>query len=172
MKWTGMGAGVLAVAAAVGAAGVRAADEPVAKREKRTVVRMMRAGGGYLGVSLGDIAADDVKRLGLADERGALVSDVVEDSPAARAGLKAGDVIVGFEGETVRSAAHLSRLVRETPAGRSVDLAYLRAGARQEARVALGEPRPRAFPGMEDFKIEGLDKLRDSLEGLDLPEPP
>lgn len=171
MRWTVMGVGVLAASAAVGAAAVRAAEEPEAKREKRTIVRTLRA-GAYLGVSLGDVGAEQVKSLGLAEEAGALVSEVVEDSPAAKAGLAAGDVIVAFAGEKVRSAAHLSRLVRETPAGRGVDVAYLRGGARHEARVALAEPRPRGFPAMEDFKIEGLDRLRDGLEGLEVPEPP
>jgi membrane-associated protease RseP (regulator of RpoE activity) len=179
----GLGMAALAACAAVGAAGGRAsADEPETPRppRERRVVRVHR-GGGYLGVSLNDLAAADVKRLGLSDERGALVRDVVEQSPAAKAGLKDDDVIVTFEGEQVRSAAHLGRLVRETPPGRSVAVGYVRGGTRQQAQVTVGEPRrARLMEGLADLRIEGLDKLK--IEGLDkleerlgdleLPEPP
>ena len=79
-------------------------------------------GGGYLGVYLEDVDDEAARRLGLPEEEGALVEDVVDDSPAADAGLQKDDVIVGYNGETVESVAELSRLVRETPAGRTVTL--------------------------------------------------
>jgi serine protease Do len=185
-RWMGLGMAALAACAAVGAAAGRAsADEPETPRppRERRVVRVHR-GGGYLGVSLNDLGAADAKRLGLSDERGALVRDVVEESPAAKAGLKDDDVIVSFEGEQVRSAAHLGRLVRETPPGRSVAVGYVRGGTRQQAQVTVGEPRrARLMEGLADLRIEGLDKLKiqgldkleerlGDLELPDLPEPP
>lgn len=178
MRWMVAGVAAVAVSAAAGAAVVgAAAEEPQARRESRAVVRMARP-GGYLGVSLADVSSDEMKRLGLSEQRGAVVSEVVGDSPAAKAGLEKDDVIVGFDGENVRSAAHLSRLVHETPAGRSVPLAYLRGGARRQAQVTLAEGRgPRllgdmGLPGLDNLKIEGLDKLKDRLDAFDLPEPP
>ena len=66
---------------------------------------------------------------------GAVVDDVQRDSPAADAGFEEGDVIVEFDGERVRSARQLSRLVAETPAGRSVAASIVRAGERMELSV-------------------------------------
>lgn len=94
--------------------------------------------GGRLGVSLTDVERGDVSRLKLTDERGAVVKDVADDSPASRAGVKTGDVILSFQGEPVRSAAQLARLVRETPAGRHVGLEVSRDGSVQKLSCELG----------------------------------
>jgi len=99
----------------------------------------MAGGGSHLGVNLSDLGGDDRTRLKLPDERGALVKDVQPDTPAAKAGLKADDVIVRFDGETVRSAAQLSRLVRETPAGRAVTIEVSRGGTVQRLTATLDE---------------------------------
>jgi len=105
-------------------------------------------GGPHLGVSLTDVASEDRTRLKLADERGALVTKVHADTPAAKAGLKADDVIVRFDGEAVRSAAHLTRLVRETPGGRTVAIEVTRGGATQRLSATLDESHRRmAFGG-------------------------
>ena len=122
------------------------------------VRRIVRVGaGGHLGVSLADVEHDDLARLKLSDERGALVKDVADDSPALRAGVKVGDVIVSFQGEPVRSAAQLSRLVRETPAGRKVGLEVSRDGSVQKLSCELGRQRemnlselPPELPGLPD----------------------
>jgi S1-C subfamily serine protease len=95
-------------------------------------------GGSYLGVRLEDVDKDDVARLKLPEEKGALVKRVEDDSPAAKAGLKAGDVIVRYHGEAVLSAAQLARLVRETPPGRTVTLEVARDGAVQNLSATIG----------------------------------
>jgi serine protease Do len=117
---------------------VRADDEGGEK-----VVRAFRGalGGARLGVSLADLGAEDRTRLKLGDERGALVKDVQADTPAAKAGLKADDVIVRFDGEAVRSSAQLSRIVRETPPGRTVTIEVSRGGAVQRLTATLAEAR-------------------------------
>jgi C-terminal processing protease CtpA/Prc len=163
---------VLAASAAVGAQAVRADEKSAPRAEKSTRVIRVHGGGGYLGVSLADLDA--------ADAKGVRVREVVDDSPAAKAGLQDDDVIVSFDGETVRSAAQLSRMVRETPAGRSVALGYTRGGARQDAQVVLGERRMGALmgpggpwiEGLDKMKIKGLEKLHERLGELELPEPP
>jgi C-terminal processing protease CtpA/Prc len=101
----------------------------------------MAMGGSRLGVSLADVAGEDRTRLKLSDERGALVKEVHADTPAAKAGLKSDDVIVRFDGETVRSSAQLSRLVRETPPGRTVAIEVSRGGAIQRLTATLEEAR-------------------------------
>ena len=100
----------------------------------------MLGGGGRLGVSLEEVGADDVGRLGLSAERGAVVTDVQDGSAAEKAGVQKDDVIVRFGGQEVWSAAQLARLVRETPAGRTVDLEVSRGGSVQKLSVALARP--------------------------------
>jgi membrane-associated protease RseP (regulator of RpoE activity) len=85
-------------------------------------------GAAWLGVTLKDVTAAKVRELKLPGEYGALVENVNEDSAAAKAGLQKGDVIVEFAGERVRSEAQLRRLIRETPAGRTVSLQVIRDG--------------------------------------------
>jgi len=85
-------------------------------------------GSAHLGVTLKEVTADKARELKLPGEYGALVTSVDEDSAAAKAGLQKGDVIVEFAGERVRSAAQLRRLIRETPAGRTVSLQAIRDG--------------------------------------------
>jgi serine protease Do len=91
-------------------------------------VRVMTTGGTHIGVTLRDLNEDDQKA-GKAGN-GVMIESVETDSPAAKAGLKAGDIIVEFDGERVRSSRQLSRLVQETVAGRSVPMAALRDGQR------------------------------------------
>jgi membrane-associated protease RseP (regulator of RpoE activity) len=91
----------------------------------------------WLGVILSDLDSEQAKSRKLAGENGVLVKEVREGSPAAKAGLMKDDVIVEFAGEKVRSAAHLRRLVRETPVGRSVTMVVNRAGKTQSLTAQL-----------------------------------
>jgi len=100
-------------------------------------------GRAWLGVTLSDITAEKARELKLAGEYGALVESVVEESPAAKAGIEKGDVITGFGGERVRSVAQLTRLVRETPAGRKMSLELVRGGQSRTLEVALEARRMR-----------------------------
>jgi len=81
---------------------------------------------GWLGVSIQAMTPDLAASLGLDKARGALVSSVVHDSPADRAGIKAGDVIVGYEGKEINNANDLPFLVASTPVGKTVSLQVLR----------------------------------------------
>ena len=116
-----------------------------------------------IGVSIRDQDAD-------AKDAGVVVDEVRQDSPAARGGMKIGDVVVEFDGERVRSARHLSRLVEETASGHTVKLAVMRDGKRidlnvtpEEGRAAwFGADSPMTFegsaelePGEPSFKMEG-----------------
>ena len=73
------------------------------------------------------------------------MKSVDEDSPADKAGLKAGDVIVRYHGESVLGASQLARLVRETPPGRTVPIEVVRDGAAQKLTATLGGDEHRAF---------------------------
>jgi S1-C subfamily serine protease len=148
----GLGAGI-ALACALAAWGTVpgfGAEEKDVKRE----VRVRLGGGASLGVSLEEVGSEDVSRLRLSEERGALVKDVEPDSPAAAAGLQAGDVILSYQGEAVHSAVQLSRLVRETPGGRKVALEVSRNGATQTLSATPRGARAWMGPGDLDFDFD------------------
>jgi membrane-associated protease RseP (regulator of RpoE activity) len=101
-------------------------------------------GAAWLGVTLKDVSAEKARDLKLPGEYGALVVRVNENSAAAKAGLQEGDVIVEFAGERVRSEAQLRRLIRETPAGRTVSLQVVRDGQARSLSAKL-QPRTNEF---------------------------
>lgn len=94
-----------------------------------------------IGASVREVETADAERAKLSGRSGAVIDEVVENGPAATAGFRAGDVVVEFDGERVRSARQLARLVAETPAGRTVDAAVMRDGARIRAQVTPREGR-------------------------------
>lgn len=91
--------------------------------------QILAAGGPQIGVTVRNPAKGE----------GAEVTEVRADGPAAKAGFRTGDLIVEFDGERVRSVAQLTRLVRETPAGRAVRAAVMREGKRLDLSVAPEE---------------------------------
>jgi serine protease Do len=96
-------------------------------------------GGAYLGVGLLEVDAKRAKELGMDAVSGVEISSVGEDSPAERAGLQRGDVVLQFRGESVVGVEHFARMVRETPIGREVAIVVWRNGARSELSGAVGE---------------------------------
>ncbi|NDQ55686.1 MAG: PDZ domain-containing protein [Acidipila sp.] len=92
---------------------------------------------GWLGVSVAEVTPEKVKELKLPAERGVLISNVEADSPAAKAGLKSGDVITELAGLRIEGAAQFRRLVHETPPGRTVAFTIWRDGRAQTISAAL-----------------------------------
>lgn len=84
--------------------------------------------GSRIGVSIADVAS--AEKTG-----GVRIDEVADDSPASKAGLRKGDVVVEFDGERVRSVRQFTRLVNETPAGREVAVAVVRDGQRTQLSV-------------------------------------
>ncbi len=93
---------------------------------------------GWLGVETEGISADRAKELKLPETRGVYLSEVEEDSPAEKAGLKSGDVITEFNGEHVEGTVQFRRLIREIPAGHKVQITILRDGHSQTVTATLG----------------------------------
>ena len=92
---------------------------------------------GWLGISVAEVTPEKVKELKLPAERGVLISNVEADSPAAKAGLKSGDVITELAGLRIEGAAQFRRLVHETPPGRTVAFTIWRDGRAQTISAAL-----------------------------------
>jgi len=105
---------------------------------------MPGVGQPSIGIGVREVEKDDLAAKKLSAQTGAVVEDVREGTPAAKAGVKAGDVVVAFDGESVRGARHLERLVEETPEGRTVKMAVLRDGSRVDLQVTP-ESQPLAF---------------------------
>jgi serine protease Do len=135
-------------------------------------VRVWVGGGSYLGVHLDEVTSEAAQRLGLREERGALITEVVTDSPAAKAGLQKDDVIVAWNGARVESAMQLGRLVRETPSGRTVRLGVVRNGRETEMTMQLGKRSDYATAFKLDREArerlrEGQKQMRDALRSRD-----
>ncbi len=91
----------------------------------------------WLGIGVVDITGDRAKALKLKDEHGAEVTQVEEDSPAAKAGIKEGDVVLEYNGQRVEGQEQLGRMVRETPVGRQAKIGVWRNGAAQTLTATL-----------------------------------
>jgi serine protease Do len=119
--------------------------------------------GSYLGVMVQEIDSDRAKAMKLPEEAGVEITRVESESPADKAGLKAGDVIVQYNGQRVEGMEQFSRLVRETPAGRDAKLSILREGASQKVTAKLGARRAPALyaplpPDRFDIRIPDIPR--------------
>src|ERR1700677_667059 len=112
-------------------------------------------GGTYLGVNIAEIEASRAKELKLKEDYGVEITRVEENSPAEKAGVKAGDVVLEYNGQRVEGMEQFGRMVRETPAGREVKLTISREGAPQTLTATLGSRKGRALP--ESFHFEMPD---------------
>jgi len=109
----------------------------------KQVVTELRENGhierGWLGVSIQTITPDIAESLGLDKPRGALIAAVEPASPAAKAGLKAGDVVLGWNGKTVDKVSDLPRLVANASAGDKAKVTVWRGKAEQSLEIVVGK---------------------------------
>jgi serine protease Do len=130
-------------------------------------------GGSWLGVETREVTSERAKDLKLPVERGVVLERIVSDSPAAKAGLKENDVVTEINGQRVEGVAQFRRMIREIPAGRSVQLTVWRDGRAQTLNVALGKAEDRhsewmkAAPGTFAFRVP---EIPDTLEIPNIPE--
>jgi serine protease Do len=94
---------------------------------------------GRLGVSVQELTDEDARKLGLTEARGVVVKDVEKDGPADRAGVRAGDVITGFNGTAINDGNGLRNQVAGSQPGTEVTLTIVRDGKEQQLSVKLGE---------------------------------
>ncbi|MBN9082278.1 MAG: serine peptidase [Rhizobiales bacterium 62-17] len=131
-------------------------DVVAALRDKGVVAR------GYIGVQIQPVTAEIADSLGLKDNRGALIAETQPNTPAAKAGLKSGDVIVSVDGQNVDGPRDLSRRIAAYGPEHKVSVAYLRSGKEMTANVVLealpDQQRADARPGRDNGRGEQLDQ--------------
>jgi serine protease Do len=101
-------------------------------------VVIARGSGSFLGIGVQEIDSERAKALNLHEERGVEVTRVEDDSPAAKGGIRVGDVVLEYNGDRVEGVEEFMRMVRETPPGREVKLAITRNGAAQQLSMKTG----------------------------------
>ena len=127
----------------------------------------------YLGIGVRDIDPDSAKKFNLKEVRGAEVTNVAEDSPAAKAGFKPGDVILEFNGQPIEGGEQLSRLVHETPIGRQIRLGVWRNGSVQTLTATV-----ETHKGVQSFTFNGPwqsvdpEQLQEQFRSFHMPEMP
>ena len=129
---------------------------------------------GRIGVLIRDISPTLKEALELSTLDGALVSDVVEDSPADKAGLEKGDIIVAFNGEDILDASDIRNSVGLIEPGERADITYLREGKRRSTRIeveefeeereVLDESAAEDIPALESFSGASITDIPDDME--------
>ncbi|HTW66143.1 MAG TPA: PDZ domain-containing protein [Bryobacteraceae bacterium] len=127
-------------------------------------------GGSYLGVSLAEIDENRAKELKLKEDYGVEITRVEDGSPAEKAGLKTGDVILEYDRQRVEGMEQFGRMVHETPAGREVKLKISRNGATQTLTAVLSSRKVRGFSGnfpegfvMPEIRIPDIPQIFTTL---------
>jgi serine protease Do len=111
----------------------------MAKSIQTSLIQHGKVIRGWLGVSIQDLTPDLQEQFDAPDQRGVLVSDVVEDSPAEEGGLKRGDIIRQYDSYEVKDSRHLRSLVAETQPDASVTIQVLRDGDEKQLKVRIAE---------------------------------
>lgn len=109
---------------------------------------------GFLGAQLQDLDPDLAEAFGIEARTGAVLVNVIEDSPAARAGLQPGDVVIEVDGKTVESAASLRNQVGLSRVGEKLKLTFVREGKRRSIKIKVAERETAELPS--DLRNERL----------------
>jgi serine protease Do len=173
--WKAAAAGAALLVAGVGSAllfptvHAQSASRAVAPR----ALQVLAGRGSQIGVTIRDVDENDAKAGKMTQPSGVVIEEVAEDSPASKAGLKKGDIVVEFDGERVRSVRQFTRLVQETPAGRNAQAAVVRDGQKLTITV---EPREgngfNVFGDLDPARVIGDMAREFRFDGLAPPPPP
>lgn len=127
---------------------------------------------GWLGVAIQGVDADIAAGLGIGNARGALVQDVTADSPADKAGLQVGDLILTFGGKPISDLTDLTRAVADTPVGQTRDVRILRDGRERTLKATIAKLEEAEAPERQLASARGSSSVETEVEidelGLEL----
>jgi serine protease Do len=145
-----------------------AVPSSMARQVIDSLVKYKKVVRGWLGVSIQEVTSDLAEEFGVKDLKGALVSGVMKGSPAEKAGIKQGDVILQYNGKVVEDTGHLRNMVSQTPIGTRVKVKLLRLKKEIEVEVIIVElPKKMAeAPSRNTEKPEDNQEESSALTGL------
>jgi serine protease Do len=120
---------------------------------------LLEGPGSAIGVTVRETTAEDAKAAKLERPAGVVIESVRSSSPAEKAGLRTGDLVVEFDGERIRSVQHFTRVVRETPPRRGVNAVIVRGAARQTLEVIPEVTGDFRSDARERFRLRSPDGL-------------
>lgn len=134
------------------------------------VERLLDGGGvvkrGFLGVFLREIDPNMAKALGREDSNGVLVAEVGDETPAEAAGMKPGDLIIGYNGKPVESMQQLRLDISNTAPGTDAEFQVVRRGEETKLKVKLGDLDDNELAATKTPKRPGVAKEEDLIEGV------
>jgi serine protease Do len=131
------------------------------------LIRKGKVVRGWLGIEIKEIDDAILKQFGLKDKEGALVNSVMKDSPAAKGGMKRGDVIIEFDGQKVKSPSDLQSVVGKTGPKKQVSVKVIRDGSQKTLQFTTGEmPDEVANGGEEGKQKPGKEKEKEEITWL------
>jgi len=131
----------------------------MAKSVMKSIIEHGKVIRGWLGVTNQNITPELARHFDIKEDNGALVTDVVKDSPAEKAGFKRGDLIVEFDQKEVKDSTNLRNMVANTPPGKRVAVRIIREGKERILYVVLGE-----FP--ENLAAQSPGEYRNVMKGV------
>src|ERR1700688_3052674 len=187
--WTIAGGTAVLCAALIAAPGYTAAgrshepgkQEAVEPQVRDFNVMFGEEGGSWLGVETREVTSNNAKELKLPGERGVVLGRIAPDSPASKSGLRENDVVTEINGQQVEGAMQFRRMIREIPAGRSVQLTVWRDGHTQKINVTLGKAEeltrsmtrvPPGMPGAFGFRVPEQPEMPDMPKVAEIPGMP
>ena len=121
---------------------------------------------GKIGVEIQELNQDLAKSFGMKDANGALVASVEKGGPADQAGIRPGDVIIGFNGKAVESSTELPALVGATKPGTKASVKIWRDGSEQDISMTVGELSSSVSPAVESPQRLSIDRIGLGLKNL------
>jgi serine protease Do len=138
----------------------------IAKSVYDQLVQKGKVVRGFLGITIQNITPDLAESFKLKDTKGVIIPDVSSDSAAAKAGLKAGDIIIAFDGQPVEKAAEFQRRVAMKKPGSEVEITVLRDGKKQTLTAKLEERPSNEQLAAEPTKSQTAEKLGLTIQNL------
>ena len=159
---------MLVAAMAIGTVLGQAPPAPPPPPAAPSRVIQFAASGSYLGIGVQDVDSARARELKLKEERGVEVTAVEEDSPAAQAGMRKGDVVLEMNGQRVEGVEQFVRMVREVPVGRDAKLNVSRGGDPQTLVAKMAQRKSWTINGERGMVMPAIP-MPPNIRAMDIP---